>query len=206
MVAFVCRSLSVVAASHNIRQRHDAHEQSGLLALFRLNLSHCATVRLDESFDPRWRTKATVTRVQRVSALKALCVGRHRYLSEHFGQFFRKLGVDAICVVGVADAVGAAREQQPDIVFCEYDLLATVPLEPWERDPFLSRVPVIAVSLTRRSDEMHLLDINNIAGFFYLPALTDDDARRLLHAVRPSAGYSLQSSLERTHQTSAPSA
>jgi hypothetical protein len=44
---------------------------------------------------------------------------------------------------------------------------------------------------------MHLLDVNNIAGFFYLPALSDDDAKRLLHAVRPSAGYTLPSSLER---------
>jgi len=129
--------------------------------------------------------------------LKALCVGRHRYLSDHFGQFFRRLGVDATSVVGIADAIEAAREQRPDIVFCEYDLLATVPLEAWERDPFLSRVPVIAVSLTRRSDEMHLLDINNIAGFFYLPSLTDEDARRLLHAVRPSAGYTLPSALDR---------
>jgi hypothetical protein len=130
--------------------------------------------------------------------LKAICVGRHRYLSEHYGQFFRKLGVDATCVVGIADAIDVARSHQPDIVFCEYDLLATVPLEPWEQDPFLSRVPVIAVSLTRRSDEMHLLDVNHIAGFFYLPALTDDDARRLLHAVRPSPGYSLGSVLDRT--------
>jgi hypothetical protein len=134
--------------------------------------------------------------------LKALCVGRHRYLSDHFRQFFQKLGVDATSVVGIADAVDAARELQPDVVFCEYDLLATVPLEPWERDPFLSRVPVIAVSLTRRSDEVHLLDVNNIAGFFYLPSLTDDDARRLLHAVRPSAGYSLRSSLDRPRPTS----
>jgi len=81
-----------------------------------------------------------------------------------------------------------------------------VPLEPWERDPFLSNVPVIAVSLTRRSDEVHLLDVNNIAGFFYLPSLTDDDARRLLHAVRPSAGYTLRSSLDRTRPCSAPTA
>jgi hypothetical protein len=146
----------------------------------------------------------SVTSVWSARALKALCVGRHRYLSDHFGQFFRKLGVDSVCVVGVTDAIGAAQQHRPDIVFCEYDLLATVPLEPWERDQFLSRVPVIAVSLTRRSDEMHLLDINNIAGFFYLPALTDDDARRLLHAVRPSAGYSLQSSLDRTRSTSIP--
>jgi len=154
--------------------------------------------------------KVNVTSVQRVSALKALCVGRHRYLSDHFGRFFRKLGVDAVSVVGVMDALDAARDHRPDIVFCEYDLLATVPLEPWERDPFLSRLPVIAVSLTRRSEEMHLLDINNIAGFFYLPALTEDDARKLLHVVRPSAGYSLQSSLqssvERPSPTSSPRA
>ena len=129
--------------------------------------------------------------------MKALCVGRHRYLSDHFGQFFRRLGVDASCVVGITDAIDAARAERPDIVFCEYDLLATMPLEPWERDPFLSHVPVIAVSLTRRSDEMHLLDINNIAGFFYLPGLTDEDARRLLHAVRPTAGFTLPSLLDR---------
>ena len=134
------------------------------------------------------------------SGLKALCVGRHRYLSDHFGRFFRKHGVDTKCVVGITAAIDAAHAHRPDVVFCEYDLLATVPLEPWERDPFLSCVPVIAVSLTRRSDEMHLLDVNNIAGFFYLPVLNAEDARRLLHAVRPCAGYSLPSSLERARQ------
>ena len=134
--------------------------------------------------------------------MKALCVGRHRYLSEHFAQFFERLGVETACVVGITDAIDAAREQHPDVVFCEYDLLATVPLESWERDPCLSRVPVIAVSLTRRSEEIHLLDVNHIAGFFYLPALTDEDARRLLHAVRPTAGFSLPSVLGPTHQPS----
>src|SRR5687767_8298085 len=94
------------------------------------------------------------------STLKALCVGRHRYLSDHFGMFFQKLGVDTACVVGISDAIEVAREHRPDVVFCEYDLLATVALEPWEQDPYLSRVPVIAVSLTRRSEEIHLLDVN----------------------------------------------
>jgi hypothetical protein len=140
------------------------------------------------------------------STLKALCVGRHRFLSDHFGHFFQQLGVDARGVVGIGDAIPAAHEHVPDVVFCEYDLLATVPLESWERDPYLSRVPVIAVSLTRRSDEMHLLDVNNIAGFFYLPLLTDDDARRLLHAVRPSAGYSLRSTLDQARLSSVPTA
>lgn len=136
------------------------------------------------------------------SALKALCVGRHRYLSEHYAQFFERLGVETACVVGLSDAIDVAREHCPDVVFCEYDLLATVPLESWERDPCLSRVPVIAVSLTRRSEEIHLLDVNHIAGFFYLPSLTDDDARRLLHAVRPTPGYSLPSTLDPAHKPS----
>jgi len=138
--------------------------------------------------------------------LKVLCVGRHRYLSDHFKRFFRNLGADASSVVGIADAIPAAHAHMPDVVFCEYDLLATVPLEPWEQDPLMSRIPVIAVSLTRRSDEMHLLDVNNIAGFFYLPSLTDEDARRLLRAVRPSAGYSLPSALDRPMSASAPPA
>ena len=113
--------------------------------------------------------------------MKALCVGRHRYLSDHFGQFFREARSrrDERRRSRATQSMPRGR-MAPDVVFCEYDLLATVPLEPWERDPFLSRVPVIAVSLTRRSDEMHLLDVNNIAGFFYLPSLTEDDARRLL--------------------------
>lgn len=133
-------------------------------------------------------------------------MGRHRYLSDHFRRFFRNLGVDATSVVGVVDAIEAARQYVPDVVFCEYDLLATVPLEPWESDPLMSRVPVIAVSLTRRADEMHLLDVNNIAGFFYLPTLTEDDARRLLHAVRPSAGYSLRSTFDQKLPSSTPTA
>src|SRR6185436_15730954 len=59
------------------------------------------------------------------SELKALCVGRHRYLSDHFKRFFRNLGVDASSVVGIADAIPAAHAHVPDVVFCEYDLLAT---------------------------------------------------------------------------------
>lgn len=138
--------------------------------------------------------------------MKALCVGRHRYLSEHFGRFFRDLGVDARGVVGLAAAVNAARDQAPDVVFCDYDLLATTPLDPWEHDPLLSHVPVIAVSLTRRADEVHLLDVNNIAGFFYLPRLTEEDARRLLHAVRPNADFSFALSREPAHPAAAPTA
>jgi len=75
---------------------------------------------------------------------------------------------------------------EPDAVICDYDLLATISLTEWERDPTLSDVPVIAVSLTRHPGEAHLLDVNGIAGFLYLPTLDREDARRLLAAIRPT--------------------
>jgi hypothetical protein len=199
----------MLSLHNNIRRHRIRGERSGLVEQFDWTnrFSRRYHIRVLRPRHQRWYGSALPRRMSPMSResseLKALCVGRHRYLSDHFGQFFRKLGVDAVSVVGISDAIAAAHEHVPDVVFCEYDLLATVPLESWERDPLLSRIPVIAVSLTRRSDEMHLLDVNNIAGFFYLPSLTEDDARRLLHAVRPSAGYSLRSSFDRPIPSSA---
>jgi hypothetical protein len=74
--------------------------------------------------------------------------------------------------------------EEPDAVICDYELLATMPLADWESDPVTGRVPLIAVSLTRHPGEAHLLDINGIAGFLYLPTLDLEDARRLLAGVR----------------------
>ena len=38
-------------------------------------------------------------------------------------------------------------------------------------------MPVIAVSLTRRPHEAHLLDVNGIGGFLYLPLLDRNAAQ-----------------------------
>jgi hypothetical protein len=46
-------------------------------------------------------------------------------LSDHFGLYFRDLGLDTECVVGVDGALAAARRSAPDVVICDYDLLAT---------------------------------------------------------------------------------
>ena len=81
----------------------------------------------------------------------------------------------------VADLV---RQPDPDPVICDYDLLATFSLTAWENEPVLSRVPFIAVSMTRHPGEAHLLDINSIAGFLYLPTLDREDALSLLNAVQ----------------------
>ena len=96
--------------------------------------------------------------------------------------------------VGVAGALGAARRDPPDIVLADYDLLASTPLDAWESDELLSRLPVVAVSLTRRPNEVCALDINGIAGFLYLPTLDRETALRVLGALRPPvhSGYSMR--------------
>lgn len=71
----------------------------------------------------------------------------------------------------------------PDVVICDYDILATLPLDAWENDDLLGRTPVIAVSLTRRPDEVNLLDVNSIGGFLYLPSLAPGAALKILSAL-----------------------
>ena len=116
--------------------------------------------------------------------MRALCVGRHRFLSEHLASVFREFGLETACAVGFDEALVAARSMPPDVVVCDYDLLATGSLARWERDDFLGRCPVLAVSLTRRPEEQHLLDVNGIAGFLYLPALSPDDVHKALAGAR----------------------
>jgi hypothetical protein len=115
--------------------------------------------------------------------LRVLCVGRHRFLSAHFCRYFQVLGIETRPVVGLQGAIEAATAFDADAVICDYDLLATISLDAWERDPLLSRLPVIAVSLTRRPDEVSALDVNSIAGFFYLPTLDREQALRVLSAA-----------------------
>jgi CheY-like chemotaxis protein len=119
--------------------------------------------------------------------LHALCVARHEYIADHFCRFFAQLGLETKAVVGMEQALEISRASAPDIVLCDYELLSTIPIEVWERDDLLSRTAVIGVSLTRRPNEMHLLDVNGIAGFLYLPTLDHAAARRILSAAAMSA-------------------
>ena len=123
----------------------------------------------------------------------ALCIGRHPYLAEHLARCFERLGITTSAAVGLAHGLRAARARTPSVVVCEYDVLATQPLDAWEREASLGSVPVFGVSLTRRPDEVNLLDVNGIAGFLYLPTLKPDDARRVLGIPRPRVSYSLPS-------------
>jgi hypothetical protein len=119
-----------------------------------------------------------------IAAMRLLCIGRHPYLSEHLARFFEELGAETISCVGMCDAEELVRHHDVDAVICDYDLLATFPIATWEMDPKLSRKPIIAVSLTRHPGEAHLLDINSIAGFLYLPTLDREDALSLLDAIQ----------------------
>jgi hypothetical protein len=115
-------------------------------------------------------------------------------LSEHFATVFGNMGLETASAVGLDEALAAAGTLAPDVVICEYELLATLPLERWEQDDLLSRRPVIAVSLTRRPEEHHPLDVNGIAGSLYLPTLTRDGAlKALAGACRRVPPYSLGS-------------
>jgi DNA-binding NarL/FixJ family response regulator len=125
------------------------------------------------------------------SSLRALCIARHSYLSEHIARYFAAMGVATTNAVGLESAIAVAADSAPDVVICDYDVLATIPLERWEHDALLSRTPVIAVSLTRHAEELHLLDVNGIAGFLYLPTLEQAPALRILHAAATRPRYTL---------------
>lgn len=137
--------------------------------------------------------------------MRALCVGRHRFLSEHIARYFEQVGLDTTSAVGLDDALAAARREPPDVVICDYDLLATGPLAEWERDVTLSRTPVLAVSMTRRPHEGHLMDVNSIAGFLYLPTLSRDEALLALAGARARHSYVLRSSFDRSAPDASPS-
>jgi DNA-binding NarL/FixJ family response regulator len=138
---------------------------------------------------------------QEQAPLRALCIARHCFLSEHIARYFARMGVITTEAVGLDAAVEAAGAARPDVVICDYDLLATIPLETWERDALLSNTPVIAVSLTRHSQELHLLDVNGIAGFLYLPTLETAPALKILHAAAARPKFTLPGPLKSAPRT-----
>jgi len=103
------------------------------------------------------------------------------------------MGVVTTAAVGLQAAVDTAAAVSPDVVICDYDLLATIPLDGWEDNDLLSQTPVIAVSLTRHAQELALLDVNGIAGFLYLPTLEHAPAMKILHAAAARPKFTLSS-------------
>ena len=124
-----------------------------------------------------------------MSPLYVVCVARHEYIAAHLARFFENADVCTVGVVGVEGAVESTRSCAPDVVVCEYELLTTHPLDDWECDEVLRYTPIVAVSLSRRSNDLVPLDCNGIAGFLYLPTLSADDAHKLVRAAAARPRY-----------------
>ena len=123
--------------------------------------------------------------------MHALCVGRHSFLAAHISAFFRSAGLVAEPVVGLDAALVEARRRAPGIVVCDYDLLTQGWLAAWNGDPRMEGIPLIAVSLTRRPEEVNLADVRGVAEFLYLPTLDNarlQDVMALARSVAPPAG------------------
>jgi CheY-like chemotaxis protein len=135
--------------------------------------------------------------------MRVLCVARHEFLSGHLCQYFSGLDAETQAAVGFDEAIVLAQEQRPDVVVCDYDLLSNAALDRWERESSLSSLALIAVSLTRRPEEVYV-DGQTVVGFLYLPTLGRDDALRVLAAARRASSVSVPPSFTLSGGTSAP--
>jgi hypothetical protein len=103
-----------------------------------------------------------------------LCVGRHRYLSEHVARVFGGLGFRTCVAVGLNEAAKAAG--MCGAILCDYDLLEALTEEEWHATPLLTADRLIAYSLNRRFDEVPPLAVRGAIRFLYLPRMTREQA------------------------------
>ena len=103
--------------------------------------------------------------------MRLLCVGRHAYLSEHLCRYFRGLGADCLPAVVAAEALRLAEQYEPHVVVCDCDLITPALLDDWAGEPTMAGVPLLAVSLTRRPEELPPVELLGVAGVLYLPTL-----------------------------------
>lgn len=120
--------------------------------------------------------------------MRLLCVGRHAYLSEHLCRYFRGLGADCVGAVGATEALANASRHEPHVVVCDCDLITPSLLDEWATASALADVPLIAVSLTRRPEELPPLELVGVAGVLYLPALERDQVYALLSGAHRRRG------------------
>lgn len=124
--------------------------------------------------------------------MRVLCVGRHAFLSEHLCRVFGAVGALCEPAVGPAEVPARAARFEPTVVICEGDLLTPQVLASWARESALSGVPVIAVSMTPRSDDLIAADLSaaDPAAAIYLPSLDRAQLVALLESVRRPRGVS----------------
>ena len=134
--------------------------------------------------------------------MRLLCVGRHAYLSEHLCRYFRELGADCAAAVGPSDALVVAERFEPHVVVCDCDLITPALLDEWSMTAAFSEIPLVAVSLTRRAEDLPPLELLGVAGVLYLPALEATQVQALLagayrrRGVTPPLGWRAPGALE----------
>jgi DNA-binding response OmpR family regulator len=127
--------------------------------------------------------------------MRLLCVGRHAYLSEHLCRYFRDLGADCAGAVGASDALSLAGDYEPHVIICDCDLITPGLLDEWAAEPRVADVPLLAVSLTRRPEDLPPVELLGVAGVLYLPALERSQVFALLagahrrRGVMPPVGW-----------------
>ena len=120
--------------------------------------------------------------------MRLLCVGRHAYLSEHLCRYFRELGADCAAAVGATEALHIATSYEPHAIVCDCDLITPAMLDEWALAPSVADVPLVAVSLTRRPEELPPVELLGVAGVLYLPALERSQLRTLLAGAHRRRG------------------
>lgn len=112
--------------------------------------------------------------------MRVMCIGRHQFLSDHLCRFFGDAGASCQSLVGAAEASATARAFAPQAIIIESLLLSSTLLGSWARDHVLCDIPVLAVSLGNRVDDVLSIEPAGIAGIVYLPRLSKHDAYILL--------------------------
>ena len=120
--------------------------------------------------------------------MRLLCVGRHAYLSEHLCRYFRGLGADCSAAVGVSEALSLVTRYEPHVIVCDCDLLTPALLDEWAENAQTADVPLLAVSLTRRPEELPPVELMGVAGVLYLPSLDRTRVLALLAGARRRRG------------------
>jgi len=116
--------------------------------------------------------------------MRILCVARHPILSEHLCRFFERYDVATTAVVGMRQARTSITLHDPDLALCDYDLLTPTQLGLWRADRAAGKVPIVAVSMTKRPDEVTAMEERGVVAFLYLPTLQPETARGLFATLR----------------------
>jgi DNA-binding response OmpR family regulator len=120
--------------------------------------------------------------------MRLLCVGRHAYLSEHLCRYFRDLGADCAAAVGASEALRVAAVYEPHLVICDCDLITPALLTEWAAERNIGEVPLLAVSLTRRPEDLPPIELLGVAGVLYLPAIERSQMQALLAGAHRPRG------------------